>query len=58
VPLHHVTDFERPARFDPATRAAIVAELTTRIRALEADDNGNVHRRDVLDALTDDSTDG
>jgi hypothetical protein len=51
---HHMLDPEKPSRFDHGIRQQVIAELRDRIRALEADGNGNVHRGDVLDTLTDD----
>jgi hypothetical protein len=47
-------DPDKPSRFDHTIRQQVIAELRDRIRDLETDANGNVHRGEVLDTLTDD----
>lgn len=54
MPMHHVTDFEQPDRMPPALRRQVLDEVRARIAALEADSGGNLHRRDVLEAIDDD----
>jgi hypothetical protein len=52
-PLHHMLDDpDKPSRFDHTIRQQVMAELRDRIRNLETDANGNVHRGEVLDTLT------
>lgn len=51
MPLHHVTDFEQPERIPPALRRQVLDDARSRVLALDTDGNGNVHRRDVLDAI-------
>jgi hypothetical protein len=48
---HHVTDFDKPDRFDPVIRAEVLAEARKAIRELAADTNGTLHVSEVLEAL-------
>lgn len=50
---HHVTDFDKPGRFDPTVRREVLAEARQRVRDIPKDANGNVHVSEVLEALDD-----
>lgn len=56
MPLHHVTDFDRPTRLDPAARAAVLAEARAALRDIHPDQNGNIGRSEALAAI--DALDG
>lgn len=50
---YQVTDPDRPERFGPTERAQVIAGIRQRVLQLDVDHDGNVHRRDILDALDD-----
>lgn len=50
---HHVTDFDKPDRFDPVIRREVLDEARQAVRDLPTDANGNLHVSEVLDALDD-----
>lgn len=54
--LHHMTDTTAPTgdRWSNRVAAETLAAARDRVRQLDVDSNGNVHRSDVLDALTTD----
>lgn len=57
MPHHHLLDDEAPrGRWTPASRAEVLAAAREAVLRLEPDANGNVHRGEVLAALTDEGT--
>jgi hypothetical protein len=51
MPHYHVSDFDKPDRFDPAVRREVLDEARRAVRGLEPDKDGNLHVSEVLGAL-------
>jgi hypothetical protein len=48
---YHVTDFDKPDRFDPVVRRGVLDEARQAVRTLQPDADGNLHVSEVLGAL-------